>query len=139
MPWPGGRGGTLSASRVLLHITVSDPEVQGTSFFLSFLTYCCTQSPADTGLAMSGSLKTGVSVRASIMQVRLEAAAQQPPWRWSQLDQTQLDRPGWKSQRQKYKTKQPRFNDVGFVGLKTQPPDKRVNSFSDNIIVFQGD
>ena len=138
MPWPGGRGGTLSASRVLLHITVSDPEVQGTSFFLSFLTYCCTQSPADTGLAMSGSLKTGVSVRASIMQVRLEAAAQQPPWRWSQLDQTQLDRPGWKSQRQKYKTKQPRFNDVGFVGFKIQPPDKELIHFQITLSCFKG-
>ena len=78
---------------------------------------------------MSGSLKTGVSVRASIMQVRLEAAAQQPPWRWSQLDQTQLDRPGWKSQRQKYKTKKQRFNDVGFVGFKIQPPDNELIHF----------
>ena len=32
-------------------------------------------------------LETGLSVRASIMQVRWAAAAQPPPWRWNQLGQ----------------------------------------------------
>ena len=73
------------------------------------------------------------------MQVRLEAAAQQPPWRWSQLDQTQLDRPGWKSQRQKYKTKKPRFNDVGFVGIKIHPPDSELIHFQIKLSCFKED
>ena len=109
MPWPGGRGGTLSASRVLLHITVSDPEVQGTFFFLSFLTYCCTQSPADRGPAISGPLKTGVSVRASIMQVRCHHGG---GISWS------TSRPAWLGgAAQEYKTKKVRLDDVGFVGF----------------------
>ena len=87
MPWQGGGGGTLSASTARLHITILDPELQGTPFSFSFLTYCCTQGTADRRLAITGPLEIGLSVRTSIMQVRWAAAAQQPPWRWDQLAQ----------------------------------------------------